>query len=404
MFFGGGKAEEIELTALGALLNSAFDRKLSNFDSKASNMVKELSNAKLQFAGACREFEELEAEPEKANMYIDNISFLKTQKNFYSRALKRIIDDWNITVNDAPNVHSKYATILSNTEEFRNEILKANNNFKQVLYSYSNHLDLFKRYFSLVERHMDSLKSGLNKVDKELSEYMSLSDKINTLTTLKDELDTLNRNIGAFNKDAATGGTETQKEELEISGDLLKKETEMLNLNSEISGLLNRINYITAPLERAARKLDHISPRKTQLHKFIEDPANSINNESDYNNFRMLLEDLKKSVDSGTIDAKNNTKTSEIISDLLKTDIYYMIVSFRALKKKKVDLEEQIRFSKRMLESIKESKSNSTKMIENIEIMKRKVSNTTIKINEIKNSIERLFLESYNKRISVVIS
>ena len=62
----------------------------------------------MQFVEACKKFEELNVEPEIENYYINNANFIKTQKNFYSTALKHITDDWDVNTVSGANIYSKY--------------------------------------------------------------------------------------------------------------------------------------------------------------------------------------------------------------------------------------------------------------------------------------------------------
>src|SRR5271156_3098190 len=98
MLFGKEGKDTVSLGQLDGLLNSSLNRKLANLDARASNIAKDMQRSKLQFSEACREFEKLQIEPEKENMYINNVSVIKNQKPFYSTALRRIIDDWDVTV------------------------------------------------------------------------------------------------------------------------------------------------------------------------------------------------------------------------------------------------------------------------------------------------------------------
>src|SRR5271168_1880435 len=112
MLFGGsGKSEEVNPDKLEDLLNSLLDRKLSKFESKASGVLKDLGRAKLNFETSCKQFDEVTGEPNKLNMYIDNISFVKSQKGFYSKSLKHVTDSWDISGSDSKNVYIKYSTI-----------------------------------------------------------------------------------------------------------------------------------------------------------------------------------------------------------------------------------------------------------------------------------------------------
>lgn len=404
MLFGGsGKSEEVNPDKLEDLLNLLLDKKLSKFDSKASGILKDLGRAKLNFEASCQEFDKETGEPNKLNMYIDNISFVKTQKGFYSKSLKHVIDSWDISGSDSKNVYIKYSTIAKNTDKFTNEILKTNASFKKMLYSYSDYLDSFKKSFSYIERLRDALRSELDKADREFAEYNVVSEQILNFNLVSSDLDNISKSITGLNEYTKTGSTSgINEEELEISKDISKRREEAAIINTEATSLANRVSSFTMPLERAARKQDHISPKKKQLYTFMADPVRNIRDETDYNDFKALLADLDKSVDAGLIDIKNNSRTKEMISDLLNKDIYDEILSFRSLEKKKSDLEEAIRHLEIMLNKIKEDKNQSAKTFEDIASMKKESEDLRSKIGSTKSRIEALFLEYYNKKISII--
>ena len=403
MLFGpSNKIEEIRLEKLDDALNIAFNGKLNNLEAKASRIIKDLSNVKAQFTEACDKFERLEAEPENENIYIDTASFVKSQKGYYSKTLKSLINEWGLYPDEPSNIHNKYDTILANTENFINGILQTNNRFKKVLYSYADHLDLFKKYFSMIERYRDSLKNEIARTENEFVEYNNLNEKIIELTSLMEEFQFINKNITSLNETIKFGNSDEKSNEQDVQNELLEKEKELSGLNQEISTLRNRITSSTLPLERPSRKLDHISSRKRQLHTFITDPISNINSEQDMNEFRVLLEELKKSVQAGTIDVKNNARTSDIASEILKIDLYGMITDLKTLQTKKNTLQDEIKFLQNIMSKLKETKNSSKKTAEEMDLMKKRQEELNSKIKHTKSGAESLFLQYYKKRLSIV--
>ena len=203
MFFGGKpKPEAIGLSALDQFLNSLFDKKLAGMDSKASRAAKELASAKSRFGEACQKFEEVAAEPQLEYFFIDNVNFIKGQKLAYSKALRRIMADWDTSESSASTIHGKYSAILSNAERFVGEVLKANTNFKKVLQAYPGHLDRFKGSFSLIERLTESLRNELGKAAPALSEYRTISGNLSRLHSLKEEAEAIDRDTLQINEAA----------------------------------------------------------------------------------------------------------------------------------------------------------------------------------------------------------
>lgn len=402
MLFGRGGDERVSMDQLDGVLDASFNRKLGALENRASSITRDMERARSRFEGACSDFEKLNAEPEKRNMYINDMGVIKSQKQFYSNALKRITDTWEVSA-QSPNIYAKYNAILGNAQEFINETLKANKSFNSVLFSYSNHLDNLKRTFSTIERHAESLRNELNRVHEELSEYNSVSEGITKLKALQVELEAIRKGVGALSENVVSkekGGT--GNEEAEILDNISKARAELAGTNASISGLVNKITSVTMPLERPSRKLDHISPRKRPLLGFIEDPIGRIKNDSDYKEFTMLIEELRKSVDSGSIDAKNAAKTNEDISRLLNADIYAIMLQIDAMKGKRSGLEEIIRSLEISLERLRRDRGNSEKAVKDIESMKANMANLEAGVNIAKGQVEQLFMKHYNRKLLIV--
>lgn len=163
----------------------------------------------------------------------------------------------------------------------------------------------------------------------------------------------------------------------------------------------SRITSYTLPLERPSRKLDHISSRKRQLYTFVIDPINNIQNEHDLSEFKILLDELKKSVESGTIDIKNNSKTNEIISQILNIDLYGLIRNFKEMQYKKTLLQDEIKSMQIQMHKFKEGKTSFEKVSNEINAMKKRHEELNSKIKNTKNEIESLFFQYYKRKISI---
>ena len=169
MFFGhGGSAADTKPDELYTLLNSHFDKKLRALDSRATGAFRGLNEAKRSYAEACEKFAAIEAEPDMEDMYVSSPRAIKEQKNSYVAVLIRILGEWDSGLAEGSNLHERWSIVLSRAEHFIEDTLRANSKFKHVLYSYSRHLDNFKRSFSSIERQKDLLKSALDRVGNEL--------------------------------------------------------------------------------------------------------------------------------------------------------------------------------------------------------------------------------------------
>ena len=404
MFFGrsDGKIDDVKTAALYDLLNSSFDAKLGNTGSRASRYVKELDGARHSYEKACQNFAAITADPHVENPYIDFTSTLKDQKNSYTITLIRILGDWNLAVPEGPNLYERYSKVLSRTEYFIEETLKANNKFKYVLYTYGNHFGDFKKSFALIEKQRDLLKGELANVQDELSEYNILKGKIDTLGILGKELNTTKGMADSLSESLTSANHESKEaEENKLKGVLDSQEKELQELNRRISEITVRMSQLTLPLERVSKKFDHLSVGKTTLSEFISDSTSKINSESDYQEFKQLLSELKKSINEGKIDAKNNSRVNESISALMDSGLYLEIRALRDLEGRRSELDRSIKMLRTELSYIGQRKSSHEKVMLEIHSLETGEKETMQRITDVKASIEKLFHEYYKKRIRI---
>jgi chromosome segregation ATPase len=399
MFFGKKEdgPQQVNLESLDALLDESFDKKIIGVSAKAEAVLGGLDNARVQFKSACEKFAQLEQNPEVENFYINNINFLKDQKSSYTNALRHMIHKWEADLTKEGNTYVKYYSILSATDDFINGTLRANNNFKNVLYSYSKHLELFKKSFSLIERQRDALKRELARASKELEEY----NKINTyVNELDDLIERINKMKGTHSFSSAADSNNPERE-VKISGEISENEKKLSIINSEMSRLRNNVINLTTPLERTAKMFDHVATRKLHLREFMRDPLNNIKSESDYHSMRSMLEELKESIDEQKMAVKQEDRIKESVTKLLNSNIHEMIKRIGEIKKEKEILEDHVRLSKVALEKIKESKNREANAAQEIESMQKSTQQIHERINLLKGSIEQRFFEYYNKRILI---
>ena len=404
MFFGGKpKPEAIDPNGLELLLNSSFDKKLSGLDSKASRTAKDLESAKSKFSDACQKFDEVTAEPQLEYFFIDNVNFIKGQKIAYSKALRRIISEWDPSDGTASTIHGRYSTILSNTERFREEVLRTNANFKKVLQAYPGHLDLFKGSFSLIERLTESLRNELGRTSPALSEYRTLNDKISKLHLLIEETESIKRELSQ-NEGAPKPVHGAMDAEVDrISKSISAKQKELSETSGESSQMQQKIMHLVAPLERPSKKFDHIVQRKRGLNSFISSPIINLNSEADHSALINLLNEMKEKLDSGDIEEKNPERIKESIAELADSNIYAMVVKYKDLLQKVSFIRDEAQSLGAELAKLNEAKNSSRKASESKESMRRRATEIAANAASTKNEVERLFLEYYDKRISITM-
>jgi DNA repair exonuclease SbcCD ATPase subunit len=405
MLFGRGNRKiEVREEELEGYLDSLFDGKLNGLESRASNIVKELLRARLQFANSSKSFGELKAEPELEYFFIDNINFIKGQKLSYTKTLNRLIEEWDVGQENkagTANRYFKYSDILSNADAFIQSVLKTNNNFKKVLQSYPGHLDQFKNSFSMIERHAESLRGELSRNESPLSEYKTVKAGISEFKRAKERSALIEESIRNLNERAKLEKDGTGVV-LDIQKAISEKELELSELNAEISSLQGRINIAATAIERPARKFDHVSGRKIQLHKFLEDPFNSIKSEQDYSEFISMLKLLKGFVGDGKVEVKNPQRLLECIDELLEMNIHEKSKKMTDLQVSRSSIMRNIAKLREEHERNNEKRNASESAIRSIESLRAEAADCLARENSAKAALESLFLKYYGKNISII--
>ncbi len=404
MIFGGGEPDKVEINALEAKLNELFDKKLESLDSKASSIVREFGRAKEQFGNACDLFEQLDAQPDTEDLYNANVNAIRNQKSLYARALKKIIADLELAPEGAPNRYNRYFQILANVEACNTEMLRTNAHFRLVVHCYSNHLGNFKKSSSYMEKLMAMMKSELDRRKTELSEYNSIREQILKLDIQAKELEVLKSRNESMRKGPGQDRTSSiDREEHDFAAQLESKRSELASLRSQASSLHESVMSLVTPLDRAAKKFDYMSARKRPLHAFVSDPVSNLSSETEYGEFKKMVGELKENLDAGKIDIKNSAAVSGAAARILDSDIYAMAESFRFMSDKKLKLENDVKNLEMELNYIGTYKMNAEKATHSIEAMQKSIQDVQHSLETSKSAIEKLFLDHYGKRISILL-
>ncbi|MGI0141740.1 MAG: hypothetical protein ACREBF_03780 [Candidatus Micrarchaeales archaeon] len=404
MLFGrGGKAEEVGVDALAELLNSIFNKKMSSLESKGASITKELQSAKGQFIEFCARLGKLEVEPYTEGLWSFNINSIKTQKVGYAHQLQHIAEELNLDV-DIQNVYARYKQLLANVEEMDNRVLTTNAKYKEIMYCYSYHLADLKRSFTTIEKLMQTLKGELDRRIDDFDTCGMIMQNISTLSLKNEELVAALEGVKMLKENIGTGKVvEVDKNEAEALERLFEKKDEILKIDGEVHHLMVKIESLTAPLDRASKKLDHIHTRKRPLNTFIMDPMGNMHSQTDYEEFRSLVQELEKEVASGAVEVKNGEVVMSAISMLLNSDIYYMIDSRRSLQQKKSGLEGELKILERLHDELRKGKENKTKSAQEIARMESEIESITKSQISLKAAIEKGFQDYYGKTIVVII-
>jgi hypothetical protein len=403
MLFGGkAKAEEVGQGELHALLNSCFDRKLGQLGARTEGVAADLRRAADQFLAACEKFERIDPEPYTEDLYSFNVNFIRSQKGLYAEALKRLAEELVPEPAQFANAYEECESIASHVGRVSSEILKTNATFRLVVHCYPNYLSDFKKSFSSIERLTGALRAELDRRAGEFSEYRAIHECVSLFESYGRELEETRRAVEGLKEGSARGPSGTPGAgHGDIQERLAAAKAELARVDAEISGLRHRVSLLAAPLDRPSKKFDHLSARKRPLHSFIEDPIGTIRGKEEYGEFVALVRQLVEAVDSDAVDVKNKEEVARIASALIDSDILSLADSSRSMQRARSDLEKEIGSLGRTLTSLNEGKTASESAAHRIAALEEQAAGLARKRAAQKGAVERLFMESYRRRISI---
>jgi hypothetical protein len=407
MIFGGkgkGRAEDVRAGELQALLNASFDRKLGPFRPRAEGIGRELRAAGQRFIDACDKFAKIDPEPYTEDLYSVNLNYIRSQKAHYAEALRRLGEDLVREPAKAPNAYEEFLAVARHTEEVTAEMLRTNMTFKLAVHCYPNYMKDFKKSFSSVERLSAALRDELEKRSGEYEEYKVTRDNIAKLEGYGERLAEVRSEAREVEEEMAHGGASpSEKRHQELQADLAAKRAELGRVEREAAGLRNRIGALTAPLDRASKKFDHLHQSRRPLNAFIGDPIGRITSDLHYAEFRAQLERLIEAVRSGAIEVKNREEAADAAAALLSTDLKLMLSSYKSLEHDTSILEGEVRAAERAVGSLKESRSASESAAHRLEVLRARVADLEVEREAEKRVVEGLFADNYKRPISIIL-
>lgn len=382
---------------LDAKVNAMFDRKLAQLDARASVIVRDMGKTKEMFFDACNAFYGLDAEPDTEDMWSPNINAIKSQKGVYALALKKAMEGMRLEADAAQNKYEKYAAILANVKNANTELLKINARYRIVVHCYSGHLRNFKRCASELERLIKATEKELAGKSKELGEYNEVMKHIAALKSYKADLRLLEDRRSSLNQERpAIGG------EQEIGTALAAKRAELSSVRSQASALHERIRGLVAPLERAAKKFDHISASKKQLYSFMSDPVSAINDKAEYLEFVEMAKGLKESISTGKVDVKNREVVEAAAHLLLESNVYDMLEAYRSMESSKSALEVEVARLETEKKYMASSRASTERAAQDADRLQASINETRRLMDAAKAATERLISAYYGKSLSII--
>ena len=400
MLFGRkGEPRKVSIDGAMALAEESFAGRLGNMGRRTGEAAEGLGSARDQFICASEEFDGLDAEPYTEDLYNANIAFIKSQKGLYAKAISRVVGGLDLG-SGSGNAYARCSGMLASAERTRDEILKTNATFKIVIHCYSDHLGSFKKAISSMEKLMGSLRGELDRHRADFERYDEISRLIARLRELGTELGSLGESASMLEEGlAGTESHEAKREEIRkrIDG----KRSESKELEASYAGMSGRVSTLLAPLDRAARKLDHMPGRRARLHPFIADPVGSLTDRERYEKFRGLVQELKEGLEKGEIDVKNREEVAGNVQEALDYDLYSAVESIKGLGEGRARIAEEIKAMEEALTDIGKGKTAMEKKARDAESMRRRAEEVGTERSTTAKRVEELFDSYYGIRVSV---
>ena len=403
MFFGKEKEEKLGIDESEEYLARMFDERTSSVEELGRLCAARILKARNDFAEHSSAFEELDSEPYTEDLYISNPNSIKGQKVLYARSVRHTAEKMNLDWSDEKTAYERSVALLGRADSAINEILKTNAAFRTVLYSYSNYMVEMKKDFAVMEHTVGELRKGIGRKDAEFAHFREIREEITKLKEVELERKTLDDMLKA----AGSGPSEGKNKEMELRKELLKnleaKNAEIEEADAHISALSERISLLSAPLEKLARKHDHLSMDKMKLGDFLEDPKSTIRSRNDYAVFGAMLGKMRENIEKERVAVKNKESVLDSIDELWKSDIYELVESEKNLMAGKLGLEAEVRIIKESVGKVDKRISHMDDEDAEMEDIKTRTEELIGFSDKLKKSIERMFLEYYKKKISITM-
>ncbi|MGC8662681.1 MAG: hypothetical protein ACP5RT_02760 [Candidatus Micrarchaeia archaeon] len=379
---------EIDIDNLDKLLVELFENKISAFLSRANSIKTEVDSSIRSFNASIEKFKSSTAEPDSEDLYISDLSSIKSGKTSYANALMLCMHVVDLQENGTP--YEKYLAFLDELKKEIEKVKRTNASFRTVFFAYSGSLKQIKENFSKIEASASKLGKELDRYNNYFNSYSKTRDEVKHLLDFVKEASSIN--AGKYHPPEPI---EDEIKSLEHRLSEIKKK--LSELDKKETNLKSSIKSQLAPFYRASKKFDHSLNKN--LHIFIEDP-DKIDIEHNYNEFINLLGELKNYVANDNIDGVSK----EDINNLSKYDI---IAELRSLNKLKHEISIEKESEKEIANKIFEKKEALSKLKseeKNEEEKKKSLLEIKEKISKKKKEVEELFLSNYGKKINVKIT
>jgi hypothetical protein len=397
MLFGRAPVKEnIPLSELEAYLNRCFDAKLRRLSTRLPEIEAGLAKSHTALEAAAREFSKSDPAPDMEYLYGVKESYLKSQKANYSSSLLHL-------VSARPEyggacLYLKGQAMLAAHSSFTGGVMKVNNTFKLVMIGYAKGLTGVKQHFTAIERLCKELGSELATCSIEEHEYSKIRSRISAMLESVAEMEAVKNNQehgqpGIF-EESALALAQKQLEEKEKGLELAKRDHR--DADSALASLL-------LPMERVARKHDHISPAKRKLADYIKEPAERIRTAEDIDLINRHLTEVTEEIRTGKVDAKNSAGLVSQIEAIGRQDLLALAESSRRAAAGLKEAEAELVESRVQLQALEKGRAEKQRIEGEKARVEHEITQKSARLASEKKELEKLFLSCYRKETEIVL-
>ncbi|MDE1865135.1 MAG: hypothetical protein KGH94_00645 [Candidatus Micrarchaeota archaeon] len=398
MLFGRAAPNEaIEIHKLETYLDRCFDTEVRRLSTRMPQIENELVRSFTGFGDSIKKFSEREGRPNMEYLYGIKESYLASQKPNYTSHILRITSAR--PAQGGANIYIAAQNALTSYKQIITEVLKANNTFKLVIMAYAEDLKAAKRNFNAMEKLSGELSAELSLCSGKFGEYTRIKEKVGNLLYDLSQLDSL----GKMQPDQAEDH-QRESAQQDLSGlssrvgELAPKLESAKDRRREIHS--NIVNALL-PLERIARKHDHMSSSKRKLSDYVGNPAGSITGPSDLEELRGQIGNIIEEINTGKITVKNPDRVISQLKAAETTDFLALAVSLHGAESEVMRVERELEAAKAERSKIERAEEEERLAIQRRADSKKGLTDLRASVASQKAEIERLFREVYKKQVEI---
>lgn len=398
MLFGRAPAREnIPLSELEAYLDRCFDGKLRRLSTRMPEIESGLTRSFNDFEKAVREFSKSTAAPDMENLYGLKENNLKSQKENYSSSLLHLLSP--PPKYRGRNLYLKAKDVLGSYSSFITGIMKVNSSFRLAMIGYAGELTGVKRHFTSMERLCKELGNEINLCSLEENEYRKIGSRISAM--LEDVSE-----IGALTKSSESASPSFSSDESALRD--LQKRLEDKEKMAETARHRHReadsaLAHLLLPVERVARKHDHMSLAKIKLTEYLKDPAERIRTAEDASTIHRHLSEISDEIREGKIGAKNSAGLVSQIEAIRNNDLLLLAESSRTTAVELKNSETELAELRTQLLALEKSQAEKIRASEEKTHTEHEMGLKRAHLSSEKKELEQLFLGCYKKQVEILL-